>query len=265
MTIAISSGKATITLDPDRGGRIGSFEVDGLQLLVTAGDRATDWGCYVMAPFAGRIRNGRFTFKGTEHQLPRNMAPHAIHGTVFDSRWAVEEHETDRAVLTCELGPDWPFPGRVTHEVLVTDDSVELRLEVTAHDEAFPASCGWHPWWRRRLSRGGPVQVDVDAESMWVRGPDGVPTGDLVSPPPPGPWDDCMTDIRRAPVLRWDDAIEITVDTTCDDLVVYDEPTHAVCVEPQTGPPDALRLTPVLVEPGWPLVAEVAFRWALLP
>jgi galactose mutarotase-like enzyme len=112
------------------------------------------------------------------------------------------------------------------------------------------------------LRRGDPVEVDIDAESMWVRGADGVPTGDLVSPPPPGPYDDCMTDLRRPPVLRWPGAIQLTVETTCDDLVVFDHPTHAVCIEPQTGPPDALRLTPVLVEPGWPLVAEVAFRWA---
>jgi aldose 1-epimerase len=70
-----------------------------------------------------------------------------------------------------------------------------------------------------------------------------------------------MTELRRPPTLRWDGALELVVESTCDDLVVFDEPTHAVCVEPQTGPPDALRLTPVLVEPGWPLVAEATFAW----
>lgn len=264
MTVVITAGAATVTIHPDRGGRIGSFVVDDLELLVTAGDRSMDWGCYVMAPYAGRVRNGRFSFKGEEHQLPRNMGQHAIHGTVFDRAWTVVEAEADRAVLSCDLGPDWPFAGRVLHDVALVDDALELRIEVTADDEPFPAACGWHPWWRRRLARGSAVTVDVQAESMWLRGSDGVPTGDLVSPPPPGPWDDCLTDLKGAPVLRWEDAIEITVDTTCDDLVVFDEPTHAVCVEPQTGPPDALRLTPVLVEPGWPLIAEAAFRWQVL-
>jgi aldose 1-epimerase len=264
MTIALTAGTATVSIEPETGGRIGSIVVDGLELLVTTGDRTTDWGCYVMAPFAGRIRNGRFTFKGDEHQLPRNMGPHAIHGTVFERGWKVEEHEPGRALLSCDLGPDWPFPGRVLHELVLKDDHLDLRIEVEAEDEPFPASCGWHPWWRRRLARGGPLDVSVDAESMWVRGPDGIPTGDLVSPPPPGPWDDCMTDLRAAPVLRWDGAIEVTVESTCDDLVVFDQPTHAICVEPQTGPPDALRLTPILVEPSWPLVAEATFRWVLL-
>lgn len=264
MTVELASSTATVTIDPDRGGRIASFAVEGMELLVTAGDRPMDWGCYVMAPFAGRIRNGRFSFKGEEHQLPRNMAPHAIHGTVFDRPWTVEVSERGRAVLSCDLGPDWPFAGRVTHDLVLTDAGLDLRIEVAAEEDPFPASCGWHPWWRRRLSRGGPVSVAVDAGSMWVRGADGVPTGELVSPPPRGARDDCLTDLKSAPVLRWEDAIEVTVDTTCDDLVVFDEPTHAVCVEPQTGPPDALRLTPVLVEPGWPLIAEVTFGWQLL-
>jgi aldose 1-epimerase len=264
MSITLTSDEAAVTIDVERGGRIGSFLVDGMELLVTAGDRPTDWGCYVMAPFAGRIRNGRFTFKGTEHQLPRNLAPHAIHGTVFDRPWTVEVRERGHARLSCDLGPDWPFRGRVVHELVLTDGALELRLEVTAEDEPFPAACGWHPWWRRRLSRGSAIRVDVDAESMWIRGADGIPTGDLVAPPGAGPLDDCLTDLKSAPLLRWEDALELTIETTCDDIVVFDEPTHAVCVEPQTGPPDALRLTPILVEPGWPLIAEAAFTWSLL-
>ena len=264
MTLLLESAAARLTIDVERGGRIASLVVDGLELLVTASDTPTDWGCYVMAPFAGRLRDGRFRFNGEEHQLPRNMAPHAIHGTVFDREWKVEEASSGAALLSCELRPPWPFPGRVAHELRLEDDRLELRIEVGADDEPFPASCGWHPWWRRRLGRGGPLELDLDARSMWQRGADGLPTGDLVSPPPPGPYDDCMTDLQAPPVLRWDGALELEVESSCDDLVVFDQPTHAVCVEPQTGPPDALRLTPVVVEPGWPLVAEATFRWHLL-
>lgn len=262
--ITLTGDAAKVSIDPDVGGRIASIVVDGMELLVTAADGVLDWGCYVMAPFAGRVRNGRFLFHGVEHQLPRNMPPHAIHGMVFERPWKVEGTDRDRALLSCELGPAWPFSGRVVHEIVLADDGLDLHLEVSADDEPFPAACGWHPWWRRRLSRGGAVEVDVDAESMWVRGPDGVPTGDLVSPPPPGPYDDCLTDLRRPPVLRWPGAIELSIESTCDDLVVFDMPTHAVCLEPQTGPPDALRLTPLLVEPGWPLLADVSFRWRSL-
>jgi galactose mutarotase-like enzyme len=45
--------------------------------------------------------------------------------------------------------------------------------------------------------------------------------------------------------------------------VVYTNPEHAVCVEPQSGPPDEFNLAPKIVEPGTPLVVEATFRWAL--
>ena len=263
-TLELATATGSVTIDPERGGRIASLVVDGLELLVTAADTPLGWGCYVMAPFAGRLRQGRFRMNGIEHQLPRNAGPHAIHGTVFDRPWKVEDVGPDRALLSCDLGPEWPFAGRVAHQLSLREGGLDLRIEVAADDEPFPASCGWHPWWRRRLARGGPLEVDVQAESMWARGADGIPTGDLVSPPPPGPWDDCLTGLREPPTLRWDGALELTIDSSCDDLVVFDEPTHAVCVEPQTGPPDALRLTPLLVEPGWPLVAETSFLWRSL-
>ena len=52
--------------------------------------------------------------------------------------------------------------------------------------------------------------------------------------------------------------------STCDHVVLYDQPRHAICVEPQTGPPDALnhleRAT--LVRRGHPLVAEMSLTWS---
>lgn len=263
MEVVLAAGPATVVIDAERGGRLSSLRVDGLELFVTAGDSPLDWGCYPMAPFAGRIRNGRFRYAGKEHQLERNLPPHAIHGTVYDQAWKVEHAERTDAVLMTDLGDDWPFDGRVVQRIRVADDALELRLEVWAEDESFPASCGWHPWWRRRLSRGDALALDLDAGAMWARDDDGIPSGEMTTPPP-GPWDDCFTELAGPPVLRWEGALEVTVASTCLDVVVFDEPSHAVCVEPQTGPPDALRLTPVVVEPGLPLVAEAAFAWTLL-
>jgi aldose 1-epimerase len=263
MEVEIAAGPTTVTIDPEHGGRLSSIRVDDLELLVGAGDSPLDWGCYPMAPFAGRIRNGRFRYHGQEHQLERNMPPHAIHGTVFDKAWKVDHAEATDAVLVTDLGDGWPFDGRVVHRIRVDEGSVELRLEVWAEDEPFPASCGWHPWWRRRLARGGELDLAFDAAAMWARDREGLPSGELV-PPTPGPWDDCFTELGDPPVLTWPDALELTVESTCMDVVVFDELSHAVCVEPQTGPPDALRLTPILVEPGLPLVAEATFSWRSL-
>jgi aldose 1-epimerase len=263
--VRLAHGPATLVLDAERGGRIASLRVDDLELLVPAPVEADElaWGCYPMAPFAGRVRDGRVRFAGVEHQLARNLPPHAIHGTVYDHPWKVDHAEATDAVLVTELGDGWPWSGRVVHRVRLGADGLDLRLEVYADDEPFPASCGWHPWWRRRLARGDALELDLEAGAMWERGEDGVPTGDLVHPRP-GPWDDCFTDLHGPTVLRWPGAIELSVTSTCMDLVVFDEPDDAICVEPQTGPPDALRLAPVVVEPGLPLVAEATFTWHCL-
>ena len=64
-------------------------------------------------------------------------------------------------------------------------------------------------------------------------------------------------------VLTWPGALEVVLTSTCDHVVLYDQPRHAICVEPQTGPPDALnhleRAT--LVRMGHPLVAEMSLSW----
>jgi galactose mutarotase-like enzyme len=44
---------------------------------------------------------------------------------------------------------------------------------------------------------------------------------------------------------------------------VYTEPELALCVEPQSAPPDALNIAPHVVQPGAPLVVHASFRWAI--
>ena len=64
-------------------------------------------------------------------------------------------------------------------------------------------------------------------------------------------WDDCFVN-HRPVTLHYDRsaATAVTVTSDCDHWVVYDQPAHATCVEPQSGPPDALNVAPVLVTAG---------------
>jgi aldose 1-epimerase len=83
-------------------------------------------------------------------------------------------------------------------------------------------------------------------------------------PPGPEPWDDCFTDLRRPPVLRWPGFLEMTIESDCPDWVIYTTPSDALCVEPQTAPPNALDVDPTVVQPGKPLTAEMTWRWRSL-
>lgn len=256
--IEMSAGPARLRVDPERGGRIAALTVDGLDLLLGEDDDPLRWGSYPMAPWAGRVRRGVFAFDGRRHQLPLRLPPHAIHGTTLDRPW---QDDGDGA-LSIDLGPDWPFAGRATQRFGLDPDGVDLELAVYADDGPYPASLGFHPWFARRLARGGELELHFEAGSMYARDEEGISSGDLVAPPP-RPWDDCFTDVEAPPVLRWPGALALRIESPTDHWVVYDEPAEAICVEPMTGPPDALNIAPRLVEPGRPLVLRARFAWTL--
>ena len=247
------------TIDLSVGGRLASLRLDGTELLRTEGYGPIQWGSYPMAPYAGRVRRGSFTFEGRSYHLPITMAPHAIHGTVLDRSWSV----VGDATIATELGPDWPFEGRAIQRFELAEEHLTFDLSVEA-DERMPASLGWHPWFLRRPpGTVGPVEVEFEAGEMYLRDDDGITTSERIQPPP-GPWDDCFTDVRRPPVLRWPGFLELTIESACRDWVVYTVPEDAVCVEPQTAPPNALNVQPAIVEPGTPLTASMTWRWRRL-
>lgn len=247
---------ALVEIDPKRGGRIASLRIHGHELLVPEGSDPLRWGCYPMAPWAGRIRNGEFSFEGHQVQLPLGMPPHAIHGTVHERAW----EERDDGSLRTELGEDWPFGGEARASFELLDDRLVWTLSVHATDAAFPASIGWHPWFRRNLDVGAPAELHFEARQMYLRDSSGIPTGERTAPTV-GPWDDCFTELVRGPEIHWPRALRLKLESSADHWVVYDEAPHAICVEPQTGPPDAVRLAPRIVRPDRPIRATVTLRW----
>lgn len=266
--LVLEAGDAHLAIAPSEGGRIRSLVVGDDELLVTdSPDGPIYWGCYPMAPWAGRIRRGRFRFRGREVELPLGMPPHAIHGVVYDRPWRV----VDGGTLAIELAHPWPFRGSVTQRFELSPDRLDVSLELLAID-AMPAVIGWHPWFRREI---GGASVDVDVGSGWMlpRDPDGIPAGDL-APPAGEPWDDALTALAGPRRLIWPGQLRLELDSTCDWWVTYTVPQHAVCLEPQSAPPDAVNLAgrasrgidlgPAVLEPGDTLRHTMTWRWATL-
>jgi len=262
---------AEAVLDPSAGGRIAALRVDGRDLLLTEGRGALAWGCYPMAPWAGRLRSGILRWRGEEHRLPTDLLPpHAIHGTLLERPWEVVEAGARQATLAADLRPPWPWPGRVVARLELSTGSLRAALEVHAADRPMPAIVGWHPWFPRVLRdaagapQGGPAVVRLAAGGMLRRGSDGIPTGEVV-PVPPGPWDDCFVGVARPPAVRWPGSLEVRVESDARFWVVYTEREEGVCVEPQTGPPNGLNTGEhAVVEPGRPLAAALEFSWQRL-
>jgi aldose 1-epimerase len=271
----LRSGAASATIDPDDGCRVTSLTVDGVELLGldddTPGAASSPFhhGLFPMAPFAGRIRHGRFRFAGVDHQVPVNLGAHAIHGTVCDRAWSPVPGAP--ATWTCPLGERWPFPGHAVQRADLREDGLRLELEVHADDpdRPMPVTAGWHPWWRRvLLTPAGPsggAEVDVAASVQYRKDDEGIPDG-TVHPPTPGPYDDCFTGLARPPRIAWAGFGDVELVSSADHLVLYTEPRTAVCVEPQTGPPDAVNLgRAAVVAAGGPLVVTLDVRWRREP
>jgi aldose 1-epimerase len=256
----LENQRARIEIDERCGGRLRSIRIGDLELLVGADPDPVAWGCYPMAPWAGRVRNGRFQFEGRDYALPLRMPPHAIHGTVLDRTWTRESS----ASLRIDLGPDWPWRGQVRQSFERSPGSLRRRMELSSDADSFPASIGWHPWFQRQLHRGGPLSLEHAAASIYVRDAQGLPSG-ATRAPGLGPFDDCFKDLRHDPILIWPDALRLQLSSTFDHWVVYDEPEHAICVEPLSGPPDALNIAPRIVTPGTPLIGEFCLRWQERP
>ncbi|WP_329274714.1 aldose epimerase family protein [Streptomyces sp. NBC_01451] len=261
--ITLAAGDAEVTVQPGNGGRVGGLRVDGVELL-RQGER---FGCFPMVPWCGRTRDGRFLDGGTVRQLPLNSPPHAIHGTVRDGAWRVARTTADEAVITYDLVEPWPYAGRVTQLVALTPDSLTLTMSVETYADSFPAQIGWHPWFNRNLGGAdAPAEVQVAFTPAWQeeRGEDHLPTGKRIDPKP-GPWDDCFGMPGGVDVtLTWPQRLELKVTSPEEWVVVYDEQDAAVCVEPQTGPPNGLNTLPRLVTPLEPLEATMTWSWRAL-
>jgi aldose 1-epimerase len=250
--ITLSSGIVEVVVDVEHGSRLSSLRFGETELLVQrSNDDSFSWGCYPMAPWAGRTRNGIFEHQGSRVQLPINAAPHAIHGLVHDAVWQVVFSSPTSATLRNELDQRWPFAGWVEHRISVDSTSVNMQLSVhaTGRNDAsasMPAQVGWHPWFVR------PVQLDAEFKTMYVRDSDGIAherrayqQHDLMQ----SPLDDCFTDAVSTPLLIFKNGPTVRLESDCSHWVVYNEPSHAICVEPQSGPPNGLNSEPLAVSP----------------
>ncbi len=256
---------ASVVIDLDHGGRLASLVAHGYELLVTRSDSPTSddplsWGAYPMVPWAGRVDGGRFRFGDTDHQLPINLAPHAIHGTGFSARCEV----IDDSTIALRFRPPWPFAGTVIQSFALEAEHLETTMTVTA-DDPMPLLVGWHPWFRRRLDTGqGPsreAELDFGSPPMYELDGRAIPTGRLV-PCPPGPWDNCFTDLDRDPRLRWPELLTVTVSSSCDHWVVFDQRSHAVCIEPQSAAPDEFNRHPMVLDAGQSYSAWYRITWS---
>ncbi len=291
MAIELTAGGATAVLLPEWGGRLHQLSVpfDGAPepLLVAPADPASyrlrpDFGgCFPMAPWPNRIRDGRFSWAGREWTVEAGLpGEHALHGTVLNQPWQVVARTARVCELTCDLGPGWPWEGRAWQRFELTAESLRMKMEVRSAREPFPAGCGWHPWFRRRVADADDVRLRLPASRRYVLAGH-LPTGEQVAPS--GDFDlrdaavgsrdldDCYASLDGPIVLDWGRiALRIDVATPSPHVMVFATP-GALCVEPQSCAPDAFNLAAAgamddgtaIARPGAAASIECTWTWRI--
>jgi aldose 1-epimerase len=163
--ITLANDTLRLGIDPNLGAGIADFAVKGptgfyfplMRRAAPGESNASLLGSFFMAPWVNRIRGATFTFRGKEHRLrPTTADGLAQHGDVRKRVWRVLEQAADRAALEFDsrsvTDSNWPWAYTSRAVYTLTKDTMSIELSVTNTDrEAFPAGCGHHPYFARRL------------------------------------------------------------------------------------------------------------------
>jgi aldose 1-epimerase len=236
--------------------------------------RPSGSGIPLLFPFPGRIGAAAFTFGGREYQLePGDAYGNAIHGFVLNRPWRVVEQTAARVVGEFQASVDdakilehWPtdFRIRVSYEVRGRELLSDIHYENTGEG---PLPCGFatHAYFRLPLTEGDATSdtiVTAPVHKYWELDRM-IPTGQIQSVPAEKQlaaglrlgdhqFDTAFTAIQPDAdgLLRTkltDPAngrtLTQTFDTSFTQCVVYTPPhREAICLEPYTCVPDAIRL-----------------------
>jgi aldose 1-epimerase len=240
-----------------------------------AGDkRPSASGIPLLFPFPGRIGGARYVFEGREYELePGDAFGNAIHGFVLNRPWRVVEQSAARVVGEFQAAVDdrsilehWPadFTIRVSYEVRGSELLSEIQYENSGEG---PLPCGFatHAYFRLPLAEGGRQEdtiVTVPVEAFWEL-EKMIPTGRILPAPQSRElinglpladhqFDTVFTRLRpsddgdihtRLADPKTGRTLTQSFDSSFTQCVVY-TPGHreAICMEPYTCVPDAIRL-----------------------
>ena len=260
----------------ESGGALRTLSYDGRDLVDGFAEDEMSSGCrgQLLMPWPNRIRDGRYSWGGTEQQLPLTEPSrhNASHGLARWVAWTAASHTDDAVELTYRLmaqsGYPWTLDLSVRYE-LGDDGLTVTQGAVNRAAEPAPYAQGAHPY-----LTAGPGPVDTwelllpaatrslsDDERLLPLGREDVtgtevdfrtarPLGDVV-------LNHAFTDLVRddlglATTVLHDPATDCSVQLWVDEehgwLMVYtadDQPEplrrRSVAVEPMTAQADAFR------------------------
>jgi aldose 1-epimerase len=254
-SIRSGSSEAKVSLD---GAHVAHLSLDGEEVVKPSNDGGqAHGGIAVLVPYAGRIRDGRYTFEGTSFRLPVSRDGHAIHGFAKDALWKLVREKTGSITLGSRLSSAG-YPGvldaRITYSVRPGSFSTECAV-TNVGSRSCPFVAGFHPYFLAQSWR----IVTTGRTYRYTLADEYFPTGErrpfsFAEVGPGTSLDDCF---RVAGAIRLEAEGRTLVITRrrMPYLVVYNgkyaEGT-SVAIEPYTGLDDAYNngIGLVVLKPG---------------
>lgn len=224
-----------------------------------------------LAPWPGRITDGRYAVDGVTYELPVNerATGAALHGLVSWLPWTVESATASRARFELDLpaSPGYPFDLVLAVDYEVDAGGLRVRVTATNHgDAAAPVGLSAHPYLTCGVGldgctldlpaasvltvddrlRPGPLTDAAGAGLAFVDAPLAGRSADHAFTGLPAHWRVTLAGAGRAVWLA-SDAPWVQVFTADGELG-----RAGLAVEPMTCPPDAFNADPasVLLAPG---------------
>jgi len=146
------------------GAALRALTVDGVDLVPRYADDIPTPAAsgVVLVPWPNRIRDGKYTFRGTERQLAISEPAfgNASHGLLRFGSYAAAEQADDRLVLTADVVPQTGYPFHLRTRVIFTLLTDGLHVEHVIENvgaATAPVALGIHPY----LQIGGVPTEDL--------------------------------------------------------------------------------------------------------
>jgi aldose 1-epimerase len=173
--LRLASGPLELLLAPAVGGSIARFDYvteNGTLPIMRGAEPELQSplaaASFPLVPYCNRIRNGRFSFRGRDVTISRNMDadPSPLHGHGWLAPWKVVSASDSEAELTFrhEAG-EWPWSYEARQLFALDEAGLSLRLDGrNLSDEPMPCGLGQHPYFHCTSE----TRIDTQVTHAWT-------------------------------------------------------------------------------------------------
>lgn len=171
----------------DEGASLQELTLGGHEIIqdlspLTYGD---SYASSILFPFANRIKDGIYNFKGNTFQFDKNQTEeqNALHGLVYNKTFEVMDTKLseDSAIISLEyvekdVSRGFPYTYTLRLDYVFKNSELDLKVSIVNTDaKEFPFTLGWHPYFTS--SNLFESEIVMDSNEKVVLGERNITTG----------------------------------------------------------------------------------------